>query len=187
MFVRNKTKVDFKYRKGEKCIILKAGTVTLVEDGVVSARELLSCYGQRIEVIGQNSKPVAFKTTPVAFKTTPVKKEEELSAPTSLKGIKNEETFIDDLLAEVNAELGEVADTGNKEVDDFLNGETDVLPEGTEEITDEEVLELLDSLEDTVPTEDTADVTTPTEPTDDVTPKAIRTRKPRGRKSTKKQ
>lgn len=39
-------------------------------------------------------------------------------------------------LETANAE--EIANTGDKEVDAFLNGETDKMPEGAEEITEEE-------------------------------------------------
>ena len=41
-------------------------------------------------------------------------------------------------LEKQNAEAEEKANTGDKEVDEFLNGETDKLPEGAEEITEEE-------------------------------------------------
>ena len=41
-------------------------------------------------------------------------------------------------LEKQNAEAEETANTGDKEVDAFLNGETDKMPEGTEEITGEE-------------------------------------------------
>ena len=41
-------------------------------------------------------------------------------------------------LEKQNAEAEETANTGDKEVDAFLNGETDKMPEGAEEITEEE-------------------------------------------------
>lgn len=40
-------------------------------------------------------------------------------------------------LEKQNAEAEETANTGDKEVDAFLNGETDKMPEGAEEITEE--------------------------------------------------
>lgn len=43
-------------------------------------------------------------------------------------------------LETVNAE--EIANTGDEAVDAFLNGETDDVPEGTEEITEEEAKDL---------------------------------------------
>ena len=43
-------------------------------------------------------------------------------------------------LETVNAE--EIANTGDEAVDAFLNGETDEVPEGTEEITEEEAKDL---------------------------------------------
>lgn len=41
-----------------------------------------------------------------------------------------------------NKSIEEQANTGDKEVDDFLNGETDNLPEGTEEIEEKDALVL---------------------------------------------
>ena len=40
------------------------------------------------------------------------------------------------------ADTPDEANTGDEKVDDFLNGKTDVVPEGTEEITEEEALKL---------------------------------------------
>ena len=48
-----------------------------------------------------------------------------------------EEQIIDNEIAE-----GDEANTGDEEVDDFLNGKTDIVPEGTVEITEEEALKL---------------------------------------------
>ena len=45
-------------------------------------------------------------------------------------------------LEKAKAEAEETANTGDKEVDAFLNGETDKMPEGAEEITEEEAKEL---------------------------------------------
>lgn len=41
----------------------------------------------------------------------------------------------------------EVAETGDKAIDEFLNGETDEVPEGTEEITVEEAEKLQENAE----------------------------------------
>lgn len=45
-------------------------------------------------------------------------------------------------LEKQNAEAEEKANTGDEAVDAFLNGETDEVPEGTEEITEEEAKSL---------------------------------------------
>ena len=53
--------------------------------------------------------------------------------------------IVDEIIKEdapVEVKEPEIANTGDKEVDDFLNGETDKLPEGTTEITEEEALKL---------------------------------------------
>lgn len=70
MFVKNKGKVDLKYRAKGVCVVLKAGVLTLVDDTVVMAKELIACYGQRIEVIGRKVEKVVTKKASVKSATT---------------------------------------------------------------------------------------------------------------------
>lgn len=168
MFVRNKSKIDFVYRTSSECIVLKAGTVTLVNEAVVSAQDLINCYGQRIEVISQDNGVVG-----------------EVKAVKVVN--KKDEKTIDDILAQVNTELAkeeaniedEKINTGNEEVDAFLNGETDILPEGTEEISEEEAEKLSAEVEKAK-----EDVVTPKKVT--YKAKATQIKTGRGRKAAKK-
>lgn len=58
--------------------------------------------------------------------------------------VKAEETKIEEEIKQANIEA---ANTGDKDVDAFLNGETDKVPEGTEEITEEEAEKLQENAE----------------------------------------
>ena len=102
MFVKSNMNSDVKYCKSTGVILIKANTVTFVDDNLVTAKELKDCYGDRIYVMSQES---------------------------------------------VDKYVGELANTGNQEVDDFLNGETEELPEGTQEIEEEEALRLQEEAE----------------------------------------
>ena len=99
MFVRSNMDKDVKYAKSAGVITIKANTVTLVDENIVTAAELKACYGDRISIMSQE--------------------------------------YVDDIMPQV-----EEAVTGNEEVDNFLNGKTDELPEGTELIDEEEALKL---------------------------------------------
>ena len=88
---------DVKYSKSTGAILIKANTVTLIDDNLVTAKELKDCYGDRITIMSQEA---------------------------------------------VDQFVGELANTGNPEVDAFLNGETEQVPEGTEEIEEAEALQL---------------------------------------------
>jgi hypothetical protein len=97
MFVKSSMGRDVKYSKSTGAILIKANTVTLIDDKLVTAKELKDCYGNRITIMSQEA---------------------------------------------VDQFVGELANTGNPEVDAFLNGETEQVPEGTEEIDEAEALRL---------------------------------------------
>jgi hypothetical protein len=97
MFVKSSMGRDVKYSKSTGAILIKANTVTLIDDNLVTAKELKDCYGDRITIMSQEA---------------------------------------------VDQFVGELANTGNPEVDAFLNGETEQIPEGTEEIDEAEALRL---------------------------------------------
>ena len=162
MFVKNKAKVDFNYRKGDYVAVLKAGTVSQVDETKVSARELLACYGQRITVISLD------ETYEAPVKETFVK--EVKVETTDAEKIKKEDLnddFINQILDEIKEDEADTdndtdndtdADTDNDtktdtELDEvykkaaegviaFLNGETDKLPDGTEVISEDEAKKL---------------------------------------------
>ena len=142
MFVRNRENIDFKYWTSGKCILLKASTVTFVDESIVSAKKLKDCFGQRIEIINQaTNNSEAHKEAVISE----VKKAQ-------VQPVADNEN-IDNILSQIEEELKlnedkaaptvEDALNENKEIKDFLEGETDNLPEGTEEINDDEFLKLL--------------------------------------------
>lgn len=137
MFVRNRKDVDFKYRKSGKCIVLKANTITFVDDSLVTAKELMNCYGQRIEIINQatnNTEVVKESVVPVEVQE-PVNNE---NINNILSQIEEELKLNENTDIKVDEALNE-----NTDVKDFLEGKTDKLPEGTEELEEDEVLKLL--------------------------------------------
>ena len=169
MFVKNKEKIDFKYRKGTYLAVLKALSVSYVDENKVSANELLDCYGQRIDII---SRDLALQIAP-HIRDERVATKKVKPTPKVVETVKKEELndkFIEDILktisepqvtstvtgpAVVNGpattddvkvdDLGlKEVNTGDKDVDDFLNGKTDKLPEGTQIISDEEAQKLLE-------------------------------------------
>ena len=162
MFVKNKEKIDFHYRKGTYLAVLKALTVSYVDENKVSARELLDCYGQRIDII---SRDLALQIAPHVKEE---KKETKRKAPKVVETVRKEDLndkFIEKILGEIGGTQEDEAsvenindlgldeldgikelesNTGDKDVDDFLNGKTDILPEGTQIISDEEAQKLLE-------------------------------------------
>ena len=150
MFVRNRKNIDFNYNKSGKVIVLKANTVTLVDDSLVTAKELINCYGQRIEIIGQGVEEAPKEV---------VNKEVQKPAPQPAS-----DKVLEDILEQVQKELDKAAQdkapvtdedkineviNENTEVKAFLEGETNELPEGTEEIDEDEVNKLLLQVEGT--------------------------------------
>ena len=110
--------VAVKYNKGNNFIEIKPMTVTYIKDGLVTPKELTDCYGQRIIILSNDQVEDVI---------------EEQVVDNEIETLGNKEE-VDNTPAEAN--------TGDEEVDDFLNGKTDVVPEGTEEITEEEALKL---------------------------------------------
>ena len=118
MFVRSKMSIPVKYNKGNDFIELKPNTVTYVSDALITAQELKNCYGERIEIMSNDQVEDVI---------------EEQVVDSEIERLGNKEE-VDNTPVEAN--------TGDEEVDDFLNGKTDVVPEGTIEITEEEALKL---------------------------------------------
>jgi hypothetical protein len=134
MFVKNKASIDFKYRKNDYVAVLKAGQVSLVDEGKVSAEELRSCYGQRIDII---SRDIIKQTTP---ETTKKEDLDETFISKVLEEIENESSDeVDDKEPDIKDEIAKLI---SKDIADFLNGKTDILPEGAGEISEEEAKKL---------------------------------------------
>lgn len=89
MFVKSKMSIPVKYYKGSNCILIKPNTITYVEDGKISAKELRDCYGQRIEIISG-----------VMAEVTPEKLERDT---TEVIG-DIDDSFIEDVLNEIDNE-----------------------------------------------------------------------------------
>ena len=159
MFVKNKERIDFKYRKGTYLAVLKAMTVSYVDETKVTAKDLLDCYGQRIDIISRDLAaelaPLVTRDEKKAVKKAETKKAEPKKVETVKKDDLND-SFIEKILGEIEDENkgNEVKDLGldeldgiklpegNEDVEDFLNGKTDDLPEGTQIISEAEALKL---------------------------------------------
>lgn len=145
MFVKNKASIDFKYRKSGYLAVLKAGTVSYVDENKITAKELLGCYGQRIDII---SRDLVEEIAPHVVKEEETVKEAiKKEAPKATETIKKEElndSFIEKVLGEIEGEVKkeetpapeanenkeEVYKDVAQQVAAFLNGELDEFPEG---------------------------------------------------------
>ena len=114
MFVKNKEKLDFKYRKNGYLALLKANTVSYVDETKVTAKELKACYGQRIDIISREVIEDDEKEVGETQMVTPEKTE----ATTKIETVRKEElnnSFIEKVLGEIE---GEGAPEGTKEPDE---------------------------------------------------------------------
>ena len=192
MFVKNKATVDFKYRKGDYVAVLKAGTVSQVDETKVSAKELIDCYGQRISVISLDNIP-----EPAAPKFTAPKAPAATNKVATVKKEELNDQFIDKILGEIKEEAGNTEEKDPLEkavkgVEAFLKGETDKLPEGTQLISDEEALKLAEQAskvaevkateEETKAAEEKTEATEEKTEATEETPKAKTTKATKGRR-----
>ena len=149
MFVKSSMSVPVRYNKSTGSIELKPKTVTYVDENIISANELLACYGSRISIL-----PAELVEEIIKEEAEKANEEsaEDLEIDTTLDEGKEEDEG-NEGTDEANegdegnegtdeANEGDEANTGDKDVDDFLNGKTDVVPDGTTEITEEEALKL---------------------------------------------
>ena len=100
MFVKNKENLDFKYRKNGYLALLKANTVSYVDETKVTAKELLACYGQRIDII---SRELAIEIAPSLGDT----KSKAPKAPKKVETVKKSDlndSFIEQILGEIEGE-----------------------------------------------------------------------------------
>ena len=126
MFVKNKEKIDFKYRKGSYLAVLKAMTVSFVDENKVSAKDLIDCYGQRIDII---SHDLAAEIAPHAVKEeikidrTPKK----IEVPKKVETVKKSElndSFIEQILGEIEGDTTE--DNTEETKEDTIEETTEV-------------------------------------------------------------
>ena len=101
MFVKNRESIDFNFRKNGYLAVLKAGTVSYVDDSKVSAKELVACYGQRISII---SREPGFEEPQ---EITEEVKQPEVKQP-KIDEVKKEDlndNFIENILKEIEDEV----------------------------------------------------------------------------------
>lgn len=96
MFVRSLMSRDVTYRKGGINWVLKAGTVTFVDEAKVSGKELKSLYGSRIIIISKDAEEDKI-AEPIIEK----QKEKIGNKPVTTV---LDETLIDDIIAQIEAE-----------------------------------------------------------------------------------
>ena len=146
---------EVRYHKSTGSIILKPNTVTYVDDSLVTAKELTDCYGNRISVMSKelveeyiaNAAPVEVEDEVLEDELEENDSDEGViaggAAPISTNELENEGTGNgSDEDTQDSTEEDLTSNTGDKDVDDFLNGETTIVPEGTQEIDEEEALKL---------------------------------------------
>lgn len=51
MFIKSSADVVLKYYKGANCIEIKPNTVTFVDNGLITEKELKDCYGTRVHIL----------------------------------------------------------------------------------------------------------------------------------------
>ena len=134
MFVKSNMSREVTYHKSRGSIVLKPGTVTFVDDNLVTAKELKDCYGDRINIMSRETvEKYIVETAP---QVEEIKEPEVISEP-------QEEVEVTGGAAPAEVKEEDlISNTGNEEIDAFLNGETDEVPEGTVEISEEEALKL---------------------------------------------
>lgn len=154
MFVKSSMSVPVRYNKSTGSIELKPKTVTYVDENIISANELLACYGSRISILpaelveeiikeeaDKKAKEESAEDLEIDTTLDEGKEEDEANEGTD-KANEGEEGTDEGDRANEGEEGTDEANTGDKDVDDFLNGKTNVVPDGTTEITEEEALKL---------------------------------------------
>ena len=123
MFVRSRVDKPMVFRKNGKSWTLKPYAVTLIDDPVVTAKELKGCYGSRIEIISneESYKGSQEGRQPIKnvlkYKQGPHKKYTVLESSKEVikKALDSKKSAksLDDILDEVNEEL----DSDSKKMD----------------------------------------------------------------------
>ena len=104
MFVRNNLNKELMYRKSGNVLVLKACTVTYVDDNVVSEKELVGTYGSRIRVIHEVKEAPADK----------IIKNYSLDSEKSVE--KQVKESLEEILSEVQIELSKDNNSDKQEI-----------------------------------------------------------------------
>lgn len=96
MFVRSRLSKDIVYRKKGNSWVIKAGTVTYIDENQVSAQELRELYSTRIAILSRDKLDKMEKEIPVKEVAKP-KREHALK--------RNQKRTVDELLTEIKDEV----------------------------------------------------------------------------------
>lgn len=141
MFVRSRLSKDIVYRKRGKSWVIKAGTVTYIDENQVTAKELRELYSTRIEIISMDKLenmeieiPVKEEVKKEEIKKVQIEKSKPIISNTKPVVTKKhkEDDVIDRLLAEIKDEVKDepiikVKDDSVKE--GFMTGVGSIVPE----------------------------------------------------------
>lgn len=130
MFVKSKMSIPVKYHKNSKCYVIKPNTITYIDDVKVSPKELLDCYGQRIEIISskmaQDYQPQ--KEEPIREQPKLEKRKEDLtndSLAEILKQVESELKEKEEALEQPSNEVEE-QDSPEENVEDLKGNKEEV-------------------------------------------------------------
>lgn len=184
MFVRSLMQKDVTYHKSGKSWVIKAGTTTLIDDCLVSAKELKSLYGDRIIVAGGDySKDEVAPRVKKSITVKPETKKEE-KVTVNKKPVTLDEKLIDDIIAQIEEEEKDKNKPVEKKEDKLVEVKTE--PIEKKEIKEEKPVIAVTKVEPTEKKEDK-----PTEKKEDKSSvikedKPAKVAKARGRKGTSK-
>ena len=99
MFVRSRMTRDMVYRKGGKEWVIKAGTISSIDENVVTAYELKSLYGSRIDIIARGVTDEVKPTKPVKSEAPKKLESKKVEPPKKL-----DTNLIDNILNELKGE-----------------------------------------------------------------------------------
>lgn len=113
MFVRSRVSKPLVYRKGGRSWTINPNSVTLIDDPTVTAKEIKGCYGSRVDVIADEGAYIGSFESRQAVKGTLKSKVEE-PVKESGNSKKAGEESLNDILDQVNKELGELTKSEEK-------------------------------------------------------------------------
>ena len=102
MFVRSRMEKDAIYRRKGGVWVIKAGSVTFIDENKVTARELKSLYGSRIEIISRDKLEEEEVKIPVK-KEIKVLENKKVKVEANKKPL--DEVLIKDILTEIKDEI----------------------------------------------------------------------------------
>lgn len=102
MFVRSRLSKDIVYRKRGKDWVIKAGTVTYIDENQVSAQELRKLYSTRIEIMSRERLEAIEKEIPIKEEIEKIQGITEVQVDKSKK--EEKVRTIDEILTEIKKE-----------------------------------------------------------------------------------